>query len=125
MKIKHLINILSCLFVLSMTVILSSCSKDDDEYDIKEIVMEIDSEADIYTDIVDHTTVPGMWIKTEGYRSWYIYPQNLIEGFDFEEGYYCKLLVEQKTIKEELYGASPSYRLLKVMEKKASESVRK
>ena len=124
MKRTHFYFITSILIAL-FTFAISSCS-DDDKIEVIKMTIEIDSEPVIFYDIVTKEE-PGMWVREEGKKNWEKWPQDRIEGFSFEEGYYTKLQIIKKI--DHNYdgydGGSPtSYQLQKILEKKPSESIR-
>ena len=124
MKRTHFYFITSILLAL-FTFAISSCS-DDDKIEVIKMTIEIDSEPVIFYDIVTKEE-PGMWVREEGKKKWEKWPQDRIEGFSFEEGYYTKLQIIKKI--DHNYdgydGGSPtSYQLQKILEKKPSESIR-
>ena len=124
MKRTHLYFITSILLVL-FTFAISSCS-DDDKIEVVNMIVEIDSEPVIFYDIVTKEE-PGMWVREEGKKKWEKWPQDRIEGFSFEEGYYTKLQIIKKI--DHNYdgydgGVPKSYQLQKILEKKPSESIR-
>ena len=124
MKRTHLYFITSILLAL-FTFAISSCS-DDDKIEVIKMTIEIDSEPVIFYDIVTKEE-PGMWVREEGKKNWNKWPQDRIEGFSFEEGYYTKLQIIKKFDHrlEGQDGGSPiSYQLQKILEKKPSESIR-
>ena len=124
MKRTHFYFITSILLAL-FTFAISSCS-DDDKIEVVNMIVEIDSEPVIFYDIVTKEE-PGMWVREEGKKNWNKWPQDRIEGFSFEEGYYTKLQIIKKFDHrlEGLNGGSPiSYQLQKILEKKPSESIR-
>lgn len=124
MKKTHLYFITSILLAL-FTFAISSCS-DDDKIEVIKMTIEIDSEPVIFYDIVTKEE-PGMWVREEGKKKWEKWPQDRIEGFSFEEGYYTKLQIIKKI--DHNYdgydgGVPKSYQLQKILEKKPSESIR-
>ena len=126
MKRTHFYFITSILLAL-FTFAISSCS-DDDKIEVVNMIVEIDSEPVIFYDIVTKEE-PGMWVREEGKKNWNKWPQDRIEGFSFEEGYYTKLQIIKKI--DHSYdneyvdgGSSTSYQLQKILEKKPSESIR-
>lgn len=124
MKKTHLYFITSILLAL-FTFGISSCS-DDDKIEVIKMTIEIDSEPVIFYDIVTKEE-PGMWVREEGKKKWEKWPQDRIEGFSFEEGYYTKLQIIKKI--DHNYdgydgGVPKSYQLQKILEKKPSESIR-
>lgn len=124
MKKTHLYFITSILLAL-FTFAISSCS-DDDKIEVIKMTIEIDSEPVIFYDIVTKEE-PGMWVREEGKKKWNKWPQDRIEGFSFEEGYYTKLQIIKKI--DHNYdgydgGVPKSYQLQKILEKKPSESIR-
>ena len=124
MKRTHLYFITSILIAL-FTFAISSCS-DDDKIEVIKMTIEIDSEPVIFYDIVTKEE-PGMWVREEGKKKWEKWPQDRIEGFSFEEGYYTKLQIIKKI--DHNYdgydgGVPKSYQLQKILEKKPSESIR-
>lgn len=124
MKRTHLYFITSILLAL-FTFAISSCS-DDDDVETSTMIVEIDSEPVIFYDIVTKEE-PGMWVREEGKKKWEKWPQDRIEGFSFEEGYYTKLQIIKKI--DHNYdgydgGVPKSYQLQKILEKKPSESIR-
>ena len=124
MKRTHFYFITSILLAL-FTFAISSCS-DDDKIEVVNMIVEIDSEPVIFYDIVTKEE-PGMWVREEGKKKWEKWPQDRIEGFSFEEGYYTKLQIIKKFDHrlEGQNGGSPiSYQLQKILEKKPSESIR-
>ena len=124
MKRTHFYFITSILLAL-FTFAISSCS-DDDKIEVIKMTIEIDSEPVIFYDIVTKEE-PGMWVREEGKKNWNKWPQDRIEGFSFEEGYYTKLQIIKKFDhrQEGQNGGSPiSYQLQKILEKKPSESIR-
>ena len=124
MKRTHFYFITSILLAL-FTFAISSCS-DDDKIEVVNMIVEIDSEPVIFYDIVTKEE-PGMWVREEGKKKWEKWPQDRIEGFSFEEGYYTKLQIIKKFDhrQEGQNGGSPiSYQLQKILEKKPSESIR-
>ena len=124
MKRTHFYFITSILLAL-FTFAISSCS-DDDKIEVVNMIVEIDSEPVIFYDIVTKEE-PGMWVREEGKKNWNKWPQDRIEGFSFEEGYYTKLQIIKKFDhrQEGQNGGSPiSYQLQKILEKKPSESIR-
>ena len=124
MKRTHFYFITSILLAL-FTFAISSCS-DDDKIEVIKMTIEIDSEPVIFYDIVTKEE-PGMWVREEGKKKWEKWPQDRIEGFSFEEGYYTKLQIIKKFDHrlEGQDGGSPiSYQLQKILEKKPSESIR-
>ena len=124
MKRTHFYFITSILIAL-FTFAISSCS-DDDKIEVIKMTIEIDSEPVIFYDIVTKEE-PGMWVREEGKKKWEKWPQDRIEGFSFEEGYYTKLQIIKKFDhrQEGQNGGSPiSYQLQKILEKKPSESIR-
>ena len=124
MKRTHLYFITSILLAL-FTFAISSCS-DDDKIEVIKMTIEIDSEPVIFYDIVTKEE-PGMWVREEGKKKWEKWPQDRIEGFSFEEGYYTKLQIIKKFDhrQEGQNGGSPiSYQLQKILEKIPSESIR-
>ena len=124
MKRTHFYFITSILLAL-FTFAISSCS-DDDKIEVVNMIVEIDSEPVIFYDIVTKEE-PGMWVREEGKKNWEKWPQDRIEGFSFEEGYYTKLQIIKKFDHrlEGQDGGSPiSYQLQKILEKKPSESIR-
>ena len=124
MKRTHFYFITSILIAL-FTFAISSCS-DDDKIEVVNMIVEIDSEPVIFYDIVTKEE-PGMWVREEGKKKWEKWPQDRIEGFSFEEGYYTKLQIIKKFDhrQEGQNGGSPiSYQLQKILEKKPSESIR-
>ena len=124
MKRTHFYFITSILLAL-FTFAISSCS-DDDKIEVVNMIVEIDSEPVIFYDIVTKEE-PGMWVREEGKKNWKKWPQDRIEGFSFEEGYYTKLQIIKKFDhrQEGQNGGSPiSYQLQKILEKKPSESIR-
>ena len=124
MKRTHFYFITSILLAL-FTFAISSCS-DDDDVETSTMIVEIDSEPVIFYDIVTKEE-PGMWVREEGKKNWNKWPQDRIEGFSFEEGYYTKLQIIKKFDHrlEGQDGGSPiSYQLQKILEKKPSESIR-
>ena len=124
MKRTHFYFITSILLAL-FTFAISSCS-DDDKIEVVNMIVEIDSEPVIFYDIVTKEE-PGMWVREEGKKNWNKWPQDRIEGFSFEEGYYTKLQIIKKIDHrlEGQNGGSPiSYQLQKILEKIPSESIR-
>ena len=124
MKRTHFYFITSILLAL-FTFAISSCS-DDDKIEVIKMTIEIDSEPVIFYDIVTKEE-PGMWVREEGKKNWNKWPQDRIEGFSFEEGYYTKLQIIKKFDHrlEGQDGGSPiSYQLQKILEKIPSESIR-
>ena len=124
MKRTHFYFITSILLAL-FTFAISSCS-DDDKIEVVNMIVEIDSEPVIFYDIVTKEE-PGMWVREEGKKNWNKWPQDRIEGFSFEEGYYTKLQIIKKFDHrlEGQNGGSPiSYQLQKILEKIPSESIR-
>ena len=124
MKRTHFYFITSILLAL-FTFAISSCS-DDDKIEVVNMIVEIDSEPVIFYDIVTKEE-PGMWVREEGKKKWEKWPQDRIEGFSFEEGYYTKLQIIKKFDhrQEGQNGGSPiSYQLQKILEKIPSESIR-
>ena len=126
MKRTHFYFITSILLAL-FTFAISSCS-DDDKIEVVNMIVEIDSEPVIFYDIVTKEE-PGMWVREEGKKKWEKWPQDRIEGFSFEEGYYTKLQIIKKIDhrydNEYVDGGIPdSYQLQKILEKKPSESIR-
>ena len=124
MKRTHFYFITSILLAL-FTFVISSCS-DDDKIEVVNMIVEIDSEPVIFYDIVTKEE-PGMWVREEGKKKWEKWPQDRIEGFSFEEGYYTKLQIIKKFDhrQEGQNGGSPiSYQLQKILEKKPAESIR-
>lgn len=124
MKKTHFYFITSILLAL-FTFGISSCS-DDDKIEVIKMTIEIDSEPVIFYDIVTKEE-PGMWVREEGKKKWEKWPQDRIEGFSFEEGYYTKLQIIKKI--DHNYdgydgGVPKSYQLQKILEKKPSESIR-
>ena len=126
MKRTHFYFITSILLAL-FTFAISSCS-DDDKIEVINMIVEIDSEPVIFYDVVTKEE-PGMWVREEGKKNWDKWPQDRIEGFSFEEGYYTKLQIIKKI--DHSYdneyvdgGSSTSYQLQKILEKKPSESIR-
>ena len=126
MKRTHFYFITSILLAL-FTFAISSCS-DDDKIEVIKMTIEIDSEPVIFYDVVTKEE-PGMWVREEGKKKWEKWPQDRIEGFSFEEGYYTKLQIIKKI--DHSYdneyvdgGSSTSYQLQKILEKKPSESIR-
>ena len=124
MKRTHFYFITSILIAL-FTFAISSCS-DDDKIEVIKMTIEIDSEPVIFYDIVTKEE-PGMWVREEGKKNWEKWPQDRIEGFSFEEGYYTKLQIIKKI--DHNYdgydgGVPKSYQLQKILEKKPSESIR-
>lgn len=124
MKKTHFYFITSILLAL-FTFAISSCS-DDDKIEVIKMTIEIDSEPVIFYDIVTKEE-PGMWVREEGKKNWNKWPQDRIEGFSFEEGYYTKLQIIKKI--DHNYdgydgGVPKSYQLQKILEKKPSESIR-
>ena len=124
MKRTHFYFITSILLAL-FTFAISSCS-DDDKIEVIKMTIEIDSEPVIFYDIVTKEE-PGMWVREEGKKQWEKWPQDRIEGFSFEEGYYTKLQIIKKI--DHNYdgydgGVPKSYQLQKILEKKPSESIR-
>ena len=124
MKRTHFYFITSILLAL-FTFAISSCS-DDDKIEVVNMIVEIDSEPVIFYDVVTKEE-PGMWVREEGKKKWEKWPQDRIEGFSFEEGYYTKLQIIKKFDhrQEGQNGGSPiSYQLQKILEKIPSESIR-
>ena len=126
MKRTHLYFITSILLAL-FTFAISSCS-DEDKIEVVNMIVEIDSEPVIFYDVVTKEE-PGMWVREEGKKNWNKWPQDRIEGFSFEEGYYTKLQIIKKIDhrydNEYVDGGIPdSYQLQKILEKKPSESIR-
>lgn len=124
MKRTHLYFITSILLVL-FTFAISSCS-DDDDVETSTMIVEIDSESNLVF-VLTGSLEPGMWVREEGKKKWEKWPQDRIEGFSFEEGYYTKLQIIKKI--DHNYdgydgGISTSYQLQKILEKKPSESIR-
>ena len=124
MKRTHFYFITSILLAL-FTFAISSCS-DDDKIEVVNMIVEIDSEPVIFYDVVTKEE-PGMWVREEGKKKWEKWPQDRIEGFSFEEGYYTKLQIIKKI--DHNYdgydgGVPKSYQLQKILEKKPSESIR-
>ena len=124
MKRTHFYFITSILLAL-FTFAISSCS-DDDKIEVIKMTIEIDSEPVIFYDTVTKEE-PGMWVREEGKKKWEKWPQDRIEGFSFEEGYYTKLQIIKKI--DHNYdgydgGVPKSYQLQKILEKKPSESIR-
>ncbi len=124
MKRTHLYFITSILLAL-FTFAISSCS-DDDDVETSTMIVEIDSESNLFHDITG-SLEPGMWVREEGKKNWEKWPQYRIEGFSFEEGYYTKLQIIKKI--DHNYdgydgGVPKSYQLQKILEKKPSESIR-
>ena len=124
MKRTHFYFITSILLAL-FTFVISSCS-DDDKIEVIKMTIEIDSEPVIFYDIVTKEE-PGMWVREEGKKKWEKWPQDRIEGFSFEEGYYTKLqIIKRIDHNYDGYdgGVPKSYQLQKILEKKPSESIR-
>ena len=124
MKRTHFYFITSILLAL-FTFAISSCS-DDDKIEVVNMIVEIDSEPVIFYDIVTKEE-PGMWVREEGKKNWNKWPQDRIEGFSFEEGYYTKLQIIKKfdhRLEGQDGGSPVSYQLQKILEKKPSESIR-
>ena len=124
MKRTHFYFITSILLAL-FTFAISSCS-DDDKIEVVNMIVEIDSEPVIFYDIVTKEE-PGMWVREEGKKNWNKWPQDRIEGFSFEEGYYTKLQIIKKFDHRQEGqdgGSSTSYQLQKILEKIPSESIR-
>ena len=124
MKRTHFYFITSILLAL-FTFAISSCS-DDDKIEVVNMIVEIDSEPVIFYDVVTKEE-PGMWVREEGKKKWEKWPQDRIEGFSFEEGYYTNLQIIKKI--DHNYdgydgGVPKSYQLQKILEKKPSESIR-
>lgn len=126
MKRTHFYFITSILLAL-FTFAISSCSDDDKiKIEVVNMIVEIDSEPVVFYNIVTKEE-PGMWVREEGKKNWNKWPQDRIEGFSFEEGYYTKLQIIKKIDhKYDGYdgGISTSYQLQKILEKKPSESIR-
>ena len=124
MKKTHFYFITSILLAL-FTFAISSCS-DDDDVETSTMIVEIDSESNLFHDLTG-SWKPGMWVREEGKKNWNKWPQDRIEGFSFEEGYYTKLqIIKRIDHKSDGYdgGISTSYQLQKILEKKPSESIR-
>ena len=124
MKRTHFYFITSILLAL-FTFAISSCS-DDDDVETSTMIVEIDSESNLFHDNTG-SLEPGMWVREEGKKKWEKWPQDRIEGFSFEEGYYTKLQIIKKI--DHNYdgydgGVPKSYQLQKILEKKPSESIR-
>lgn len=124
MKKTHFYFITSILLAL-FTFAISSCS-DDDDVETSTMIVEIDSESNLVF-VLTGSLEPGMWVREEGKKKWEKWPQDRIEGFSFEEGYYTKLQIIKKI--DHNYdgydgGVPKSYQLQKILEKKPSESIR-
>ena len=124
MKRTHFYFITSILLAL-FTFVISSCS-DDDKIEVIKMTIEIDSESNLFHDLTG-SWKPGMWVREEGKKNWNKWPQDRIEGFSFEEGYYTKLQIIKKI--DHNYdgdggGVAKSDQLQKILEKRASESIR-
>ena len=112
--------------ILSLVFSISSCDEDDDIINL-QLVVEIDSVPGEYFDMATGESMPGMWVTEEGKNDWKLWSQTRISGFTYEEGYYTRLEIIKKKSKNPsgVDGEAPSEcQLLKILEKKQSDSVR-
>lgn len=118
------------LVLISLFLFFISC-EDNDNNIVKDVVVEIDSEPGIFHGhpaIKNSSTgvyivnEPGFYIKEDG-NYWQIEPQTYIKGFSYEPGFYYKLCV-RLVYQKDVYGGSPIMSLIKILEKKETESVR-
>ena len=124
---KKIYALFSCILIgAAINLCFTACDKDDNIVR-QEVILEVDSEpGDYYIyGVPVGEPQPGMYIKAETGTSWKVISQQEITGFNYEQGYYYKLLVQISTKKTNELGQRPTYKLLKELEKEPSESRRK
>lgn len=103
------------ILLLLFSLGIFACSKDNNQLE-SEIIILVDSKfvatpSNIYPD-------KSLNVKFEGDNSWTILYNNSIEGFEYEEGFEYKLLVQQKYIPNPPQdGSKYSYKLIKILDK--------
>ncbi|MDO4955925.1 MAG: DUF4377 domain-containing protein [Bacteroidales bacterium] len=120
---KHILKLIP---ILCFAFAISACNKDDD-FTYSTLTVEIDSEPHNCLNESTGEMEPGMWVKEEGKDKWEGWLQTIINGYTFEEGYYTKAEITRKTEKTPhgVLGGNPnSYRLIRIIDKHKSESVR-
>jgi len=92
---KHLVGLRTLILMLGLSMLLSSCSKDDEDKDWTEtITLFVASNiVDYYPFENDGTPINGMNVREQLSNTWIPLPLNFIEGFEFENGYEYELLV--------------------------------
>lgn len=112
------------LLFLSLFASLISCS---DDFIYATLTVEIDSESTEFYNFINSQLTLGMWVREEGKKEWDLWPQTDINGYIFEEGYYTRAEITRIIDKKKLGydgGSADSYNLIRILEKRKSESVR-
>lgn len=119
---KRFFKLISILFFVFA---LSAC---EDDFIYATLTVEIDSESTEFVNPINgrpHTL--GMWVREEGKKEWELFTQTEINGYIFEEGYYTRAEITRIIDKKKLGydgGSAASYNLIRILEKRKSESVR-
>lgn len=109
------------LFALMLCLLLSSffsCDKNDGEV----VLMTVASKKGIVSDPVSTLPREVFLVKEKGEVEWsYFYDE--IEGFKFEEGYECRLLVAVISISHPMMDASSAhYKMVQLLSKTEKDS---
>lgn len=118
---KHILKLIP---ILCFVFALSAC---EDDFIYATLTVEIDSEPTEFYNPINSQLTLGMWVREEGKKEWDLWPQTEINGYIFEEGYYTRAEITRIIDKKKLGydgGSADSYNLIRILEKRKSESVR-
>lgn len=105
------------LLLLSLSVMLLSCSKEDGKDIVEKVIVIVDSQTKEYTPWGSDKPVDGLNTKEENSSNWTVIPINGIEGFVYNEGYEYKLLTLKTTLANPPMDTSNvTYKLISVLE---------
>jgi len=119
---KYLFTTLISIFCLLLTV--TACDDNEENINYTTLTVEIDAASTEFLDISTGVMTPAMWVREENKSDWKAWSQSSIEGYTYEEGYYTKAEIMKKIDNKRVGsdGGRSSYKLLKILEKKVSES---
>ena len=117
---KQSVSLHTLILILGLSMLLSSCSKDDKDKDWTETItlFVASNVVDYYPFENDGTPTEGINIREESSNSWSAYSRYFIEGFEFEEGYEYKLSVTKTHLAiQPMDGYGFTYRLNEIVSK--------
>ena len=110
---------LTLTFVL---VAVSSCSSDDGQKDVIQIIkMQVSDQTSYYTPFMapDSVKYEGMLVKEQYETQYWVTGIDTIYGFKYQKGYEYELLVIKRTLADPPQDASGiEYTLIKILSKK-------
>lgn len=105
------------LLLLSLSVMLISCNKEEGKDIVEKIIVTVDSKTKEYTPWGSDKSYDGLNIKEEGNSNWTVIPIDGIEDFVYNEGYEYKLSTFKTTLANPPMDASNvEYKLISVLQ---------